>query len=259
MSHIDKQKFGTFIAMLRKEKGYTQKELAKQLFISDKAVSKWETAASVPNIDLLIPLADLLGVTVTELLMCERVEQDSALNTSQVEQVVKAAVSYSDGAQTRAYHTKSKWGLIYILSFMTACLEILCSYRYGCITNGLIISAILGASFGIYFCFFVKERLPAYYDENHICVYTDGLFEMNLPGISINNHNWGKILKAGRIWAVSLMLGYPVISYIEGLVFSGIWLMAVDLLLSLFLILGGFFIPIYAVGKNMNKDSFQTR
>ncbi len=67
MTHIDKQKFGTFIAMLRKEKGITQKELAEQLFISDKAVSKWETAASVPNIDLLIPLANLLGVTVTEL------------------------------------------------------------------------------------------------------------------------------------------------------------------------------------------------
>ena len=72
MTHIDKQKFGTFIAMLRKEKGITQKELAEQLFISDKAVSKWETAASVPNIDLLIPLANLLGVTVTELLMCQQ-------------------------------------------------------------------------------------------------------------------------------------------------------------------------------------------
>ena len=55
MFNIDKQKFGTFIAMLRKEKGITQKELAEQLFISDKAVSKWETATSVPKIDLLIP------------------------------------------------------------------------------------------------------------------------------------------------------------------------------------------------------------
>lgn len=42
MSNIDKEKFGAFIAMLRKEKGLTQKELAGQLAISDKAVSKWE-------------------------------------------------------------------------------------------------------------------------------------------------------------------------------------------------------------------------
>ena len=44
MFEIDKQKFGAFIAELRKEKGMTQKELAEKLFISDKAVSKWETA-----------------------------------------------------------------------------------------------------------------------------------------------------------------------------------------------------------------------
>ena len=58
MLNIDKQKFGTFVAMLLKEKGITQKELAEQLFISDKAVSKWETAVSVPKIDLLIPSAN---------------------------------------------------------------------------------------------------------------------------------------------------------------------------------------------------------
>ncbi len=46
MYEIDKQKFGAFIASLRREKGLTQKELARQLFISDKAVSKWETGVS---------------------------------------------------------------------------------------------------------------------------------------------------------------------------------------------------------------------
>ena len=50
MFEIDRQKFGAFIAELRKEKGMTQKELAEKLFISDKAVSKWETAQSIPDI-----------------------------------------------------------------------------------------------------------------------------------------------------------------------------------------------------------------
>ena len=133
MTHIDKQAFGTFVAMLRKEKGITQKELAQRLFLSDKAVSKWETAASVPSIDLLIPLADLLGVTVTELLMCRRMEQDNALSAAQVEQVVKTAVSYSD-KPPRAYQKNRKWGLIYILSLLIACLELWLSYRAGSIT-----------------------------------------------------------------------------------------------------------------------------
>lgn len=43
MFDIDKEKFGEFIAELRKEKGYTQKELADKLFLSNKAISKWET------------------------------------------------------------------------------------------------------------------------------------------------------------------------------------------------------------------------
>ncbi len=46
MFEIDKEKFGAFVAELRKENGFTQKELARQLFISDKAVSKWETGVS---------------------------------------------------------------------------------------------------------------------------------------------------------------------------------------------------------------------
>lgn len=46
MFEIDKENFGSFLAQLRKEKGYTQKELAGQLLVSDKAVSKWETGVS---------------------------------------------------------------------------------------------------------------------------------------------------------------------------------------------------------------------
>ena len=47
MFEIDKKKFGAFLSQLRKEKGYTQKDLAQKLFLSDKAVSKWETGLSL--------------------------------------------------------------------------------------------------------------------------------------------------------------------------------------------------------------------
>lgn len=45
MYELDKQKFGAFVAALRKEKGMTQRQLAERLYISDKAVSKWEYRA----------------------------------------------------------------------------------------------------------------------------------------------------------------------------------------------------------------------
>lgn len=46
MFKLDKKKFGGFVLGLRKEKGYTQNDLAQKLLISDKAISKWETGVS---------------------------------------------------------------------------------------------------------------------------------------------------------------------------------------------------------------------
>ncbi len=63
MHEINKSQFGQFLSARRKEKGYTQKELAQKLFLSDKAVSKWERGISLPDISLLIPLSDILDVT----------------------------------------------------------------------------------------------------------------------------------------------------------------------------------------------------
>ena len=58
MYEIDKEAFGKFLAQQRKAKGYTQKALAEKLFVSDKAVSKWERSLSMPDISLLIPLSE---------------------------------------------------------------------------------------------------------------------------------------------------------------------------------------------------------
>ena len=68
---MDQAKSGRFIAEKRKEKGMTQKELAKQLGIGDKAVSKWECGRGMPDNAMMLPLCDLLGITVNELLMGE--------------------------------------------------------------------------------------------------------------------------------------------------------------------------------------------
>ena len=51
---LDKQALGSFLAQLRKEKGWTQKDLAERLYISDKAVSKWERGLSAPDVSMLM-------------------------------------------------------------------------------------------------------------------------------------------------------------------------------------------------------------
>ena len=62
------QTLGATIAALRKEKGMTQLDLAQQLGVTDKAVSKWERDLSCPDVNSLPKLAEVLGVTVDELM-----------------------------------------------------------------------------------------------------------------------------------------------------------------------------------------------
>ena len=59
---------GSAIRALREQKGYTQKQLAERLLVSDKAVSKCESGRGLPDISLIEPLAKTLGVSVAELL-----------------------------------------------------------------------------------------------------------------------------------------------------------------------------------------------
>lgn len=69
---MNKEKFGAFVAESRKAKDMTQKDLAKSLHITDKAVSKWERGLSYPDVTLLEPLAQTLGMDVGELMSCQR-------------------------------------------------------------------------------------------------------------------------------------------------------------------------------------------
>ncbi len=69
---MDQIKTGKFIASLRKEKGFTQVSLANRLGISDKTVSKWERGAGLPDVSLMLPLCEILEISVNELLTGEK-------------------------------------------------------------------------------------------------------------------------------------------------------------------------------------------
>ena len=66
---MKQQTFGATVAALRKERGMTQLELAEQMGVTDKAVSKWERDLSLPDTASLPKLAETLGVTVDELML----------------------------------------------------------------------------------------------------------------------------------------------------------------------------------------------
>lgn len=77
---MDQIKIGKFIAERRKNKGFTQMQLAQELGITDRAVSKWENGKALPDASLMLQLCELLGISVTDLLCGEVIAME---NTNQ--------------------------------------------------------------------------------------------------------------------------------------------------------------------------------
>lgn len=92
---MEKKTIGSFIAALRKANGLTQRELAEQLHVSDKAVSRWERDESAPDLSLIPVIADFFGITSDELLRGQRRTEGSSLpgNPSKTEKQIQAILS----------------------------------------------------------------------------------------------------------------------------------------------------------------------
>ena len=65
---MDQEKIGKFIAKLRKDKNMTQEQLVEKLGVNSKSISRWENGRNMPDLSLLIPLSNELGITVNDLL-----------------------------------------------------------------------------------------------------------------------------------------------------------------------------------------------
>jgi transcriptional regulator with XRE-family HTH domain len=114
-------KMAHFISELRKEKKLTQKELAEQLGVTDKAVSKWERGLSCPDISLLSKLSRLLGVTTSELLNGEKAEPSAP----EVDTIVETTLQYADTATKSVIAKSARWKYVAIIVSVITLLGIL--------------------------------------------------------------------------------------------------------------------------------------
>ena len=248
MQTIDKQQFGAFVARLRKEQGWTQKQLAERLCISDKAVSKWETGASIPDTAMLLPLSETLGVTVTELLLCRRQDPAQTMEQEDVEQVVQTAVLYGKDHPRRAWRGKGPWRLIYLLALLVGAAVMWLCYKSSVRMEALWAPVVLGAIFGAYFCFYVRLQLPELYDRERINLVYDGFFRMHMVGMAFNNRNWPHIITVGRVWSCAVMVVLPLLALGVTALEPALWLW-LQLPVVLIVSLSGLFVPLWVVGK----------
>lgn len=249
---INQEKFGAFVSELRKQKNLTQKELAQKLFISDKAVSKWERGLSMPDITLLIPLANLLEVTTTELLSGQHICVPEQLNVAQVEQLVTGTICLSAKERHSQRDRRKRRGYLYFGCVLLVVLEFFLLLAAGFSQQELVENLLLIEGlcffFGGWFHLFSKETLPSYYDENNIHTFSDGFFRMNMAGIRFSNRNWPYILRVGRIWMLVIPVLFPLLFLLIHHLFSAELWESGKLFFSLMAVLG-FFIPMIFTAK----------
>ena len=115
---MDANKFGAFLAQLRKEQNMTQADLANKLQVTDKAVSRWERGIGLPDVSTLEPLADALNITVLELLRSERLA-DKNIPPSDASEVVVDTIEIAVNQQ------KSFLRRVFTICICAACILVI--------------------------------------------------------------------------------------------------------------------------------------
>ncbi len=95
---MDLVKIGKFLQELRKEKGLTQEQLAEQTGVARRTVSRWETGSNMPDLDILIELADFYGTDLREILNGERKSEQM---NEELEKTVLQVADYSNEEKSR--------------------------------------------------------------------------------------------------------------------------------------------------------------
>lgn len=210
MYQISNERFGSFITMLRKEKGLTQMELAEQLFVSDKTVSKWERGLSFPNVALLIPIAHVLDVSVTELLKGKHEDKGKQHVTREMDEVLR---------QSLHLH-KRRWMIALFVCAFISLIEIGILYatemQFTLARENVLLICGLMLLFAGWFCVFVKDVLPSYYDRDKVNFFAQGIFKIHMVGLSFNNSNWIPICTLMKVWTLALAILYPLACLVIG-------------------------------------------
>ena len=104
---MNQEKIGKFILELRKEKNMTQQELAEKIGVTDRAISKWENGRGLPDLSLMKPLCDELGVSINEFISGEKIDKKEYQD--KFEENVLNTINYS---QKQIKKARNKYAII---------------------------------------------------------------------------------------------------------------------------------------------------
>lgn len=119
---MNQQKTGEFLKHLRKEKGLTQEQLAEHFYVSSRTVSRWETGSNMPDLDMLIELADYYDVDIREIIDGERKSENM---DNETKDTLKKVAEYA------AEESKKRKEKLRTMLAGSTCLMLVCYLLFG--------------------------------------------------------------------------------------------------------------------------------
>lgn len=142
---MDQRKIGSFLRGLRKEKNITQEKFAETIGVSGRTVSRWETGSNMPDLDILIQIADYYEVEIREIFDGER--KSEKMNKELEETILKVA-DYSNDERKRLTKRMHILYLVGVVAFIVFAILDITGLADSGYTES-VASFALGVSFGM--------------------------------------------------------------------------------------------------------------
>ena len=195
---MDAKKTGELIAALRKEKGWSQAELAERLGVTNKAVSRWETGRGYPDVELLPLVARELGVTISELLEGERTPAPPAVE-EQMEFL----------CESTGREKKKLWAAIAVAAAVSVML--FCMWIYPRVLGFVdqiigLPECVIGAEYDC-LTYYGQRYVPIFLGEVDCTLGEELVSECQVEGSGF----WGKLFFGEKLWAVKGVSDYELV------------------------------------------------
>lgn len=147
---MEQQKIGKFILELRKQRGFTQKELAERIGVSDKTISKWECGNSIPDTTYLESLCKSLNISVNELLSGQCLSGENY--SKKAEENIVALMKENENNKKESIIPVLAGGVLIVMSLLTLviadgeglqvfsyCIDLPCIISFGMLCAGAVL------------------------------------------------------------------------------------------------------------------------
>ena len=139
---MDLKKIGSFLKELRKEKGITQEELAEMLYVSGRTVSRWETGTNMPDISLLVDIAEIFDVSIPEIINGER------KNEIMEKEVKETVLKLTDYSEVMNQKIKGRLFVLTVIAIIGMIAFVIIEF-IGLDTPGSVYESVAGAGLGL--------------------------------------------------------------------------------------------------------------